>query len=385
MKKFKSITKSLVITMILAMGITAAPTNILAKDNAAINYPKYTVKATEKKVQKTFGTEDRLNVIDRSILFNYWHKPDFAQTQKAGITEKSNIPLMEKLYRLALKVDPLNPKYLDGLGSVLMMQDGKSNQAMHAWNSAVASKPGDYYAKAALAGYFQYMIDDPAFNNSINDIAKGDSQRASRLKYSFDTLTHARTMKLNTKNSELKLAKNDPTHFIVLLGFVLDDKGKIQPTLKQRLNTTLKLAQSYPKARILVAGGQLPQEPKVESTVMKKWLVKKGIKSSRITQEDRSLDTVENSLNSSAILKEKNAKTVTLVTSASHMRRAWTLFEIGEKMAYSDQDYQYSIENLVSIDDKKFLQPITKATDAKKIVTDLLRINGYWVLPEIQR
>ena len=150
----------------------------------------------------------------------------------------------------------------------------------------------------------------------------------------------------------------------------------------QRLEKGLTLAKEQPSSKIIVSGGELPVEPKIEATVMKNWLVKHGVASSRIITEEGSLDTVSNALNVTKILNKNHAKHATIVSSASHMRRAYTLFEVAKLVSNG----RYGLSQLVSIDKQNSLKPLNESDPAvNKIILDSLRTSGYWLLPNIQR
>ena len=89
----------------------------------------------------------------------------------------------------------------------------------------------------------------------------------------------------------------------------------------------MKAAKKYPKSKILVAGG-VPENKLTEATVMQKWLVGHGIAKKRIELEDLSTNTVENALFSVRELVDRGATSATLITSATHMRRAFLLYQM---------------------------------------------------------
>ncbi|EZP77241.1 hypothetical protein H839_06349 [Parageobacillus genomosp. 1] len=96
--------------------------------------------------------------------------------------------------------------------------------------------------------------------------------------------------------------------------------------LIERLKVGLAVAKQYPNSKIIVTGG-VPKQGITEAEAMSNWLVSQGIDKDQIILEDKSTDTVENALFTTAILEKEEIKDVTLVTSASHMRRALTVFK----------------------------------------------------------
>lgn len=331
----------------------------------------------------TNSHSDQLKLIDRSILYNYWHKPDFVKTQQVGITEKSNLPVLKHLYQQALSIEPLSTKYLLGLASVLNSLKEQST-AVSTWEKVMQIDPSNYQALISICAYTLFNKDDTEFNKTLKKLQMIDATKTEKVKQMFSQILLSMNMKLNMTLSNLTELNNNDC-FIVILGFVLDKYGNIQPTLKQRLQVGKNLALKIPKAKILVSSGQLPQEPKIEADVMKSWLINHGIASTRIFAENQSIDTVFNALNSTKLLSQQKAKNIILITSASHMRRAYTLFALAKEQFLEINKSQCSLNNVVAVDDKKFLLPLTDENNIQNIITDSLRINNFWILPEIQR
>ena len=115
---------------------------------------------------------------------------------------------------------------------------------------------------------------------------------------------------------------------------------------------------------------------------MKKWLVEKGIKPERIYIEDQAKDTVGNALYSVKILKELGAKNVTLVTSATHMRRGLAVLK---EMAVTEGLELDNITNLVYLDYNN-LDEAYQIPQKEKLVIyrDVMRASGIWAYPGIQ-
>ncbi len=95
-------------------------------------------------------------------------------------------------------------------------------------------------------------------------------------------------------------------------------------TLKYRLDAALDYLNGSPDSLVIVSGGQGPDEIVSEASVMKKYLVSRGIDPDRIIEEDRSESTQENFEFSKAIVTERlgeNARVV-FVTTRFHVFRA---------------------------------------------------------------
>lgn len=118
---------------------------------------------------------------------------------------------------------------------------------------------------------------------------------------------------------------DNPKHAFVVLGYALSSTGEIQDPLLGRLQVAQRAAESCVNSRIIVSGGS-PKHATAEADVMYDWLTQRGVDGERIAKESDSLDTVENALNSRRVMAAIGIKSATLITSASHMRRALALF-----------------------------------------------------------
>ena len=169
--------------------------------------------------------------------------------------------------------------------------------------------------------------------------------------------------------------------FIVTLGYALNSDGTMHETLIKRLDQTYLAAIANPDAKIIVSGG-VQKSGVTESYLMKKWLVEKGIDANRIIPEDKSKDTVDNALNSVEILKTNNAKNIILITSASHIRRAKTIFE----EAISNAGMETTVENFVYLDYKSIEEAMAVTAKERLVIfRDLGRASGLWAYPGIQK
>ena len=98
--------------------------------------------------------------------------------------------------------------------------------------------------------------------------------------------------------------------------------------------------------------------------------------------EFKSKDTVDNALNSVEILKVNNAKNIILITSASHIRRAKTIFE----EAISNAGMETTVENFVYLDYKSIEEAMAVTAKERLVIfRDLGRASGIWAYPGIQK
>lgn len=107
--------------------------------------------------------------------------------------------------------------------------------------------------------------------------------------------------------------------------------------LLARINTAAAYLKANPQVKCIVSGGKGSGELVSEASVMREYLIKDGIDTSRILIEDRSKTTVENLNNSLAII-EKNgfSHDLAIVTDEYHQFRAGkTAVSLGADSTYA--------------------------------------------------
>ena len=121
----------------------------------------------------------------------------------------------------------------------------------------------------------------------------------------------------------------DDSLCIVVMGFGLNADGSIRPELENRLKMALTFATSYPNAYVLVTGGQTGAVDGVtEAGQMAAWLQKNGLQKSRIIQENQSLSTTANAVNSYKLLTKvyPQVDSIAVVTSDYHIAQSCSMF-----------------------------------------------------------
>lgn len=159
----------------------------------------------------------------------------------------------------------------------------------------------------------------------------------------------------DTANSSQKLnyspPKDLPTsgHVFIVLGGSLSSKGNITTQVINRLKVALAALSAYPNSKVLVSGGA-PKNGHTEAERMREWLIDNGIKSSRIISEAKSSSTVGNANYSIAILKTMPSITsYTLISDASHIRRASVLFNAAAVKSQVSGGKAWSIRQIKNV------------------------------------
>ena len=116
---------------------------------------------------------------------------------------------------------------------------------------------------------------------------------------------------------------------IVVMGFGLKPDGSIRPELEDRLLVALSSAVKYPNAYVLVTGGQTGAVDGItEAGQMAAWLQRKGLDKNRIIQENQSLSTTANAVNSYKLLTRAypSVTKIAVITSDYHITQSCAMF-----------------------------------------------------------
>lgn len=113
------------------------------------------------------------------------------------------------------------------------------------------------------------------------------------------------------------------TDAIIVLGAQVYRDGSLSPQLELRMEAALASYRENPRL-IICCGAKGPNEPDAEGTIMRKWLMNRGVLSDHALAETQSFDTIQNLQNAIGMLPE-DAEKVTIVTSDYHLPRAMQL------------------------------------------------------------
>lgn len=111
----------------------------------------------------------------------------------------------------------------------------------------------------------------------------------------------------------------------VVLGAAVWKDGQPSPTLQRRAMCGAQLLASNPSMIAVLSGG-VGQHPPSEAQVMFDIFQFSGVNEDRLVLEDRSTTTLENVAFSAALLKERGALSVVVITDAYHLPRAKMCF-----------------------------------------------------------
>ncbi|PAE36652.1 YdcF family protein [Bacillus sp. 7884-1] len=331
-------------------------------------------------------TSKRINQLEEIAMYYYWHGGDVKKAEEEifqGITLKGKYDVVENAFLQATLIDPHSLDLKFSLASTQIIQK-KIPEALQTYKQILNLDPRNFEGNLLYGVYSKVNGDEKAYDASFSKLKNIDSKRANEYTSKISKTEKILREKFNTE-PPANLPSKD--HAIVILGYALSEEGTMQPTLVERLKVGLAAAKKYPNSKIIVTGG-VPKKGITEADAMSKWLVDNGIAKERIIMEKMSTDTVENGLFTTAILEKENIKDVTLVTSASHMRRALTIFEEASDF-YDKMTGKKSKRNFTNIVylDYPSLEEAHKVTKDELLVIyrDLIRTSGIWQYPGLQR
>ncbi|NUU60413.1 YdcF family protein [Paenibacillus agri] len=339
-----------------------------------------------KPIRNDEPTYERINQYKDLAMYYYWHGGDIKQSEKdifKGITLKGKYDVVENAFKEATLLDPFDLDLKFSLASTLIIEK-KVPEALHTYRQILNLDPSNFNANLLNGVYSKASGDEATYKASIAKLKLINAQKTNQYLQKIERTEKVFNEKLSTTPPANVQSKN---HAIVILGYALADDGTMQPTLIERLKTGLAVVNKYPNSKIIVTGG-VPKQGVTESDAMSQWLIAQGVNPNRIILENKSTDTVENGLFSTAILEREGLKDVTIVTSASHIRRALAVFKEADSF-YSKMNGKAASRNFTNAVylDYKSLEEAQKVTNDEKLVIyrDLLRTSGIWQYPGLQR
>jgi hypothetical protein len=332
------------------------------------------------------ATSYRIKQLEDIAMYYYWHGGDIKKAETEifkGITLKGKYDVVENAFIQATLIDPYSIDLKFSLASTQIIQK-KLPEAFQIYKQILNLDPNHFNTNLVYGIYSRINGDEQTYNRSITKLKRIGSKKANEYLQKIKRTEETMEEKLNAEVPANLPAKD---HAIVILGYALGEDASMKPPLIERLKAGLAIAKKYPNSKIIVSGG-VPKQGITEADAMSKWLISQGIPKERILLENNSTDTVENGLFSTAILEKENIKDITLVTSASHIRRALTVFkeasDFYDKMNGKKSNRKFT--NMVYLDYPSLAEAQKVPNDEKLVIyRDLFRTSGIWQYPGLQR
>lgn len=288
----------------------------------------------------------------------------------------------KKLMGVLQKLDATNPQnsdYLMGMGFLSIAQE-KNEQGYDYFQQAY-NNSGNFSALVNKALYAKARGDGDVYQETKKVIeASNNTLEKAKFADLDKRVNHIKEIQVNTSIPDNLPEKN---HLFVLLGYALNEDGTMQETLVERLKVAKEALEKYPNSKIIVTGG-VEKNGNTESKLMAEWLEKNGIQSDRIIQENMARDTVENCLYSLSLIEQENdVRYVTVISSATHIQRAVSLFELVDDIfakRTGREPIKFTNVSWLDVDKKELEKP-----DMFGTTRDLLRTDGYWMFPGLSR
>ncbi|EMK3317489.1 YdcF family protein [Vibrio vulnificus] len=247
-----------------------------------------------------------------------------ARVSHAGFTAKmpSNMEIVTDRLLEAYQLEPYRTDLLISAANA-QIYNKNVDKAIELFQQALSVAPDDVDLHTYLAVWQKFKGNEQAYKQHVTALNTLNPGRAADLQRLLSTVDRILQTPLKEKATR-QLGSNDA---IVTLGYALNPDGSMHDILIERLETTLAMAKANPEALIILTGG-VPQNHKTEGKLMADWLIERGISANRIIEENYATSTVDNALFSAYALARHGVKHATIISSASHVRRGQTLFEI---------------------------------------------------------
>ncbi|MEW9677612.1 ElyC/SanA/YdcF family protein [Lentibacillus sp. L22] len=337
------------------------------------------------QVKNDSPTSKRIQALKDIAMHYYWYGGDLKEAEKEvfkGITLHGDYDVVEEAFKQASAIEPHDMDLKYALASTQILQK-EIPEALNTYKE-IMNDDKEYFNAWLMHGIYSKIEGDlDTFQSDIDQLEKIDKVKAKEYNRKIDLVDNIEGVTLETKVPDDLKKEN---HAFVVLGYALSDDGEMEDTLLERLKVAKEAAEAYPDSKIIVTGG-VPKQGNTEADVMFDWLTEEGIEEDRVIKEDMATDTIENALFSMNIVKEEEVKDITLITSASHMRRALVVFnEINNMLQKQGEDIDRDISNIVHMDfdDQKEAEEVKKDEEFV-IYRDLIRASGIWQFPGMQR
>ena len=293
------------------------------------------------------------------------------RTSSAGSTDKTadNMQVVSDRLMQAHEIAPYRNDLVFSAASAQIARKDV-DAAIALYNKALETAPNDVDALSYLAGWSRYLGRGADTNGFKTRLRALDPARVEQLEAMFTTIDQKVATPLTDTLPELP----EPGLAIVTLGYALHEDGSMDDILIDRLEQTKAAAQRWPSAPIIVTGG-VEQSGRTEGESMKEWLVNNGVAADRIHDENFARTTVENAQYGVEVLASLRASHALLISSASHIRRALTVFQLAAADTLG-KDYVFAGSGSA---DKPLAELATASPDElRSIYRDAFSSIGMW-------
>ncbi|MCF1675280.1 MAG: YdcF family protein [Tetragenococcus koreensis] len=383
MKKFKLVLLSIV-TFLFLVGCESKDSATMQTTSSQTTIQQSSTEELTTVVENNNPTQERIDALLEQAMYYYWHGDDLKKNEEEffkGLTLKGDQDVLESIFKQVIEIDPQNTDYQQALASTMLTND-KTEEALDLLDNILEQDPENY--DVLMSHYVYDGLNNDSFDEEtlekLNDI---DKERTDDFTDDFDLIEEVRENKIAT---DIKEYEDD--HLFVLLGYALNENGEMEETLENRLEYALELLEKNPDSKIIVTGG-VPQEGNTEAKVMNQWLIDHDIDEDRIIQEGNATDTIENALFSLRKASELDfSNNITIISSASHVRRAEALFTVANRIinesSTDGEKQEYEFDTIGEPDDEDL---VNSSDEQERLVIyrDLLRLEGIWQYPNLQR
>lgn len=338
-----------------------------------------------EQVRNNAPTGERIQALERIAMHYYWYGGDLLQAEQEifkGITLHGDYDVVEQAFAQAVEMDPYDTDLRYSLASAQVLQK-KLPEARDTYAGILALDPDQFNARLMHTVYSKVLADTAGYAAGMDELRRLDPDRAAAFEARIASVGEIAGKPFTTEVPDGLPGDN---HAFVVLGYALSDSGEMEETLVERLKVAKAAAEKYPESRLIVTGG-VPKSGVTESEAMAQWLVENGVAEDRIIQEGLATDTVENALFSLERANEAGIRDVTVITSASHMRRALVVFQETDRLlSRLAGTGTRDISHTVYLDYDSAEEAAVMGPDEEMVIMrDLMRSSGNWAFPGLQR
>lgn len=294
-----------------------------------------------------------------------------ARISTAGFTAKmpSNMEIVTERLLQAYRLEPYRTDLLISAANA-QIYNSNVDKAIALFQQALAQAPDDLDLNSYLYIWQSFKGNEAEARQHLKLLGQRNPARAADMQRIRELVGRMLATPLNDQAKVMPAGRQA----IVTLGYALNPDGSMHDILVKRLEQTLAQARLNPQAMIIVTGG-VPQNRQTEGRLMADWLVAQGLARERIIEENYATSTVDNALFSSYALARLRSSQITMISSASHVRRGQALLEIA---SWQTGPAAARFESLAYADKPLAELKLASSGEIMGIYRDALRTYGLW-------